>query len=735
MRILRALSAPALLFVVCSLFYWRFTLTDEFTWLDSPDLAYQVMPWYQFQATEWHAGRIPLWDPYHWSGQPVLGQVITGAAYPLNWILFNLPLNQNGWIPQVYMHWYFVVLHFLGALFCYLLCRDLKRSKGASIVAGCAFGMGGFMGTNDWPVMLNGAMWAPLVLLFLLRVARGDRPRLSAPLAGAMLGMAFLSGHHQVPIFIGLMSAGIWLYLILRDGTVNRKMIVNVAAFGLMVALVSALQMLPAVEYGKLAKRWVGVDDPVGWNDKVPYQMHMNFGSQPITVLETVFPALSDGTFAFFGIVAVSLGVAAFLLLRRRLEIRILGAVAAGGLIYAIARFNTFQGMLYALVPMVEKARSPSMAVVVFHAGCAALLAYAIDSREVRRSRALHWALLGLPLVFYAGVLCFVYSGRVPVDERLLMTPLIALLTCALLALWRRKEVGAVFAKSALLFLILLELGNITFYSVGSKFLKNGRESFIGHLAQDPDVFRFLSTLPRPFRVDIDGQKLPANMGDWHGVETYNGYLASLTANVQQLGGNEDKKLDMFAVNYAVRLQSNRKGQVEVFKGASGMKVFQNTTAMPRAWVVHSARRVEQPEIVNDAAKEALFVKQNPPALEACAGTDRVQWNSRRPSASSLSAEVSCRGLLIMADIYFPGWKATVDGKPAEIIEADGALRGIVLEKGAHQITMRYRPMSVIAGGVMTGFGFLGMIGLLVMSRARAGSTPHIAAPDSPAGR
>ena len=168
MRILRALSAPALLFVVCSLFYWRFTLTDEFTWLDSPDLAYQVMPWYQFQATEWHAGRIPLWDPYHWSGQPVLGQVITGAAYPLNWILFNLPLNQNGWIPQVYMHWYFVVLHFLGALFCYLLCRDLKRSKGASIVAGCAFGMGGFMGTNDWPVMLNGAMWAPLVLLFLL---------------------------------------------------------------------------------------------------------------------------------------------------------------------------------------------------------------------------------------------------------------------------------------------------------------------------------------------------------------------------------------------------------------------------------------------------------------------------------------------------------------------------------------------------------------------------------------
>ena len=730
MRTLRALQAPALLFLVCSLYYWRITLTDEYTWLNSPDLVYQVLPWYEFQASEWHAGRIPLWDPYHWSGQPVLGPVITGAAYPLNWIFFNLPL-ENGWIRQRNLHWYFVVMHYLGALFCYLLCRDLRRSRGASAIAGCAFGLGGFMGAIDWPVMLNGAMWAPLVLLFLLRVARGDRPMLSAPLAGAMLGIAFLSGHHQAPIFIALMCGGMWLYLILRGGRIDWKMVSLAGAFAVMVASVSALQMLPAVEYGKLALRWVGVDDPVGWDQKVPYQMHAQFANGPLSILGTAFPTWQGGTESYFGIVAVSMALTAFLLLRRRSNVRLLGAVALGGLLYSIAPFNTFQGMIYALIPMVEKARSPSMAIILFHVACAALLAFAVDSGEVRQSRALHWILLALPLVFYTAAMGFVMSGKVQLEERLLMTPLVAMLACAILALWRRREVSSLLAKAGLLFLILLELGGVTFYSMGSKFQQTGRTNYLAYLAADADVFQFFRTIPGPFRVDIDGQKSPANMGDWHGIETYNGYLASLTANLRRLGGDEHKKMDLFAVNYAVRRESNRPGQQDIFTGKSGMKVFRNTTALPRAWTVHSARQVETMEVVKAPRREALFLKP-PPQLEICAGEDRLQWNSRRPAANSLTVETACRALVVIADTYFPGWKATVDGKPAEILEVDGALRGIVVEKGAHQISMRYRPMSVIVGAVITGVGLLATLALLILSWRKRLGTARMSPPTNP---
>src|SRR5207248_1388917 len=97
-----------------------------------------VMPWFQEQARSWHAGTFPLWDPYLWAGQPVLGQAIPGGAYPLNWLLFLLPLD-GGVISMTALQWYFVVIRFMAAAFCYWLCRDLGRSRVASLTGGLAF--------------------------------------------------------------------------------------------------------------------------------------------------------------------------------------------------------------------------------------------------------------------------------------------------------------------------------------------------------------------------------------------------------------------------------------------------------------------------------------------------------------------------------------------------------------------------------------------------------------------
>ena len=68
---------------------------------------------------------------------------------------------------------------------------------------------------------------------------------------------------------------------------------------------------------------------------------------------------------------------------------------------------------------------------------------------------------------------------------------------------------------------------------------------------------------------------------------------------------------------------------------------------------------------------------------------------------------MACRGMVILSETFFPGWQATVDGRAAPIYEADGTLRGIVVEGGTHQIEMRYRPMSVYAGAFLTALGLL----------------------------
>ncbi len=171
----------ALLFVITALFFWKISLTKQYTWTDHPDAVDQILPWFQFEANEWHAGRFPMWDPHLWAGQSLIGQVQPGAAYPLNWALFLLPLN-NGRIPQIAIEWYFVLIHFMAALFCYWLCRDLGRTHGASVLAGAAFGLGGWIGETGWPQMINGMVWAPLVFLFFLRAVRGERRTANAAL-------------------------------------------------------------------------------------------------------------------------------------------------------------------------------------------------------------------------------------------------------------------------------------------------------------------------------------------------------------------------------------------------------------------------------------------------------------------------------------------------------------------------------------------------------------------------
>src|SRR5687767_683801 len=87
------LVGPILLIAITFALFWKLTLSNQFTWLTDGDIAYQVVPWFQAQAREWQSGSFPLWDPYQWAGQPLLAQGQPGAAYPLNWVLFSLPLK------------------------------------------------------------------------------------------------------------------------------------------------------------------------------------------------------------------------------------------------------------------------------------------------------------------------------------------------------------------------------------------------------------------------------------------------------------------------------------------------------------------------------------------------------------------------------------------------------------------------------------------------------------------
>src|SRR5204863_265039 len=66
----------------------------------------------------------------------------------------------------------------------------------------------------------------------------------------------------------------------------------------------------------------------------------------------------------------------------------------------------------------------------------------------------------------------------------------------------------------------------------------------------------------------------------------------------------------------------------------------------------------------------------------------------------SVDVEVSTMGrrLLVLTDTYYPGWRVTVDSKPAEMLRADLAFRAVVVEGGLHDVRFAYEPGSFRCG-------------------------------------
>jgi uncharacterized membrane protein YfhO len=69
-------------------------------------------------------------------------------------------------------------------------------------------------------------------------------------------------------------------------------------------------------------------------------------------------------------------------------------------------------------------------------------------------------------------------------------------------------------------------------------------------------------------------------------------------------------------------------------------------------------------------------------------------------------------GTLVLADSYYPGWVARVDGVEAPILRADLILRGVTLPPGAHTVTFTYEPGLI---GWLTGIGALTLLGALAV--------------------
>ncbi len=753
-----------ILLILTVTFYWKLALTDQFTFLENPDLAYQVLPWYQFEARAMRRATLPLWDPFEWCGQSVLGQMQPGAAFPLNWPLFLAPFK-DGHLNFTWVHLHFVFLHWLAAIFMYAFCRQMGSSRFAGIVAGAAFSFGGYLGTTPWPQMIEGALWIPLVFLFFHRMVEhgwGRAGVANASLCGAAMGLALLSGHHQAPLFTGLALAALALYFVLgkrSGGTAALCGVVVVFAF-----LIAAVQLLPAWEYGSRAYRWVADSPPVRMADTVPYLAQYKQGIFPLSFLGTLFSKAHLTNDPFVGFVCLSFAIFAVAAGWNRPQVRIYSILGLGALAYSAGYYSLLHGLVYTVAPLVDKARSPGHAIFVFQFAALTLAAQGIDlflgpqqqrraasraapgfspapvsgdpknfSPDCDRWRSRIWkALVVIGLLSWASLYWLYLNQRYEKNpgDHVMLSSLVVFLLAAILYGFHRELVSGRTVRISLVLLLLFEL------SIASQFFFSHRDDakralYLKALSEHAGLMNFLKAQPRPFRFDVASpQDFPANLGDWEGLESTHGYLASVSADLYDfVGWDWDRSALLLNTVYVIAKQPTRAAQSEVFAGAGGWKIYRNEDAFPRAWVVHSIRAARDSQEAAsifrsadfDPGRETILIgaAAEVPALAPCREESRIEFIRRTIHRTTVRILSSCGGMVVFAEPAFPGWRARVDGTSAPLYAPFGALRGVVVPAGTHTIDLRYRPLSVYVGAVLSMVGLLACAGLVWRARSQ----------------
>jgi hypothetical protein len=103
-----------------------------------------------------------------------------------------------------------------------------------------------------------------------------------------------------------------------------------------------------------------------------------------------------------------------------------------------------------------------------------------------------------------------------------------------------------------------------------------------------------------------------------------------------------------------------------------------------------------------------------------------VRGTREGPGRWKVTASGPNPSLVVVAESWFPGWRATVDGKAAPVVQADGAFLGVPVGPGEHTITLRYRTPGVITGflvTIVTGAVAVVLIVAGVRKRARRNGT------------
>lgn len=745
----------------------------------------QYLAGYAFREFAAHSlrttGSFPLWNPYIYGGLPYVAAMHGDIFYPTFLLRMIMPTD-------VAMTVGFMVHIFLSGLFTYYFLRAWGLGFYPALLGGLAYMMGGPIASyvspgHDGKLFVSAL--TPLALWMLLRGIRDGRLWAFGVFA-LTTGLAVLSPHPQLLQYMLLLSGAFALFLAFSGGDSGAALPRNVALtrLGLSAAavaigmLMGAVQYLPVMEYVPWSPRAGGKG----------YDYATTFSFPLEELINTYVPQFSGILNAYSGrngihlhseylgvavLILAVLGFGTVRLTRRRAFARFWLGTMIVALLWALGNSTPFFHLIYAIVPGTKFFRAPSTIIYVVALAIAVFAALGLErvlAREYTRRYLTGWAVAaGLMLLLgVSGVLTSMATavaipqlvdrvadnaGAIVVGS--LRSFLVAAIALGILFALLADKMHARHAALALIALTAVDLWSIErlywqFSPPASTLF--ARDAIIDHLTAVKEPGRVLALQLSP---QSDAQRDPYLSTESNGLMVHDirqvvGYHGNSLGRYNDLIEGrqliEPQIWRLLNVRYlltdadTVPIEGARKLKGPVKNAAGSTEyLYELPGENPFAWVAPVIVKAGDAPVLAtvidarfNAAQAALVDSAapvvGPPITTLPAPTGiAVHTAGYAPGhiALQLAKPAPAGSALVVSENYYPGWKATADGKDALVVRTDYSLMGVVLPAGATRVELTFTSPAYERGKMLTllalGLSVIAIAAGMVVGRRRRG--------------
>jgi hypothetical protein len=706
---------PALGFVVVTVVFFAPHLFGErFFW---EDFVEQFYPMQVFAVRHWARAVLPFWNPYTFCGMPFLADPQVGFFYPPHWLL-GMVMLLEGTLPVWWVQ-LVVIAHFVVAQWgAYALCRAVGASTAGAVVAGIGYGLSGVLTHHViHPMIVYHLSWLPWVLLLLWRALR-ERSWWWAVWSGMLLGMSLHAGHPQTVLYeyvllLAFVGWTVFAQLRARELGAAEALLQGVRGITPLAIGVGlfAVQLLSTQELAQLSERAEGAG--LEWAAEVslmPQQLVTlvvpRFFGSTLPPGERHVPLYLEGTrYYHYWETAFYIGVGTLLLAlvgipgRWRTPQGAFWLVAVlVALVFAFGKYAPLFPLLYEL-PGFRLFRVPPRALFVVALGLCIFAAWGFDElwQQPRRhlSRLL-WAgtpLAAIALMTATGTLPALLSTPAPWIEQVRSEGATALWLFLLafgvaLLLWRGWLPPAVAA------VMLAVVVAVDLTIAHAPFTRSRQDP--ERLLQMPQQLKAMLQ-PKPpqelFRVsmrDDFGMAMLRNQGMLDSILLFEGYNQLRLERRNPPMPTAEATFDLLSIRYRIALDTPTRQ----------MYFRQRPSAFSWAWMRYRAQVVpsESTEVVLrsgavDPHREVLL--EEPPPLQLSGAepqevAHRLRCLQYEHNWQRWEVETAQPGLLCLSEIWYPAWRARVDGAPVPVLRAYHSLRALPVPAGRHVVELFY---------------------------------------------